>query len=77
MLELETGELVVTMNTGVTAPNQHIKLLAVFDAQVERGLRHFGLSPATRGALNATNPDAEIEEFDDFLAGRPTVEAKD
>jgi phage terminase small subunit len=65
--ELDAGAIVVTLANHTTAPNQHFKALAQIEAQIERGVRHFGLSPATRGALKADRPGAESEEFDDFL----------
>jgi P27 family predicted phage terminase small subunit len=75
--EIETVPIINKLVNGTITINQHFKALEIVDKEIERGIRHFGLSPATRGALNAVSPDSEIEEFDDFLAGRPTVEAPD
>ena len=73
--ELETSPLIIDLHNKTKTINLHFKALEIVEAQIERGIRHFGLSPAARGALKAANPDAEIEEFDDFLANRPTSES--
>lgn len=66
--EIEEGGILTTLNDGKTsALNQHFKALHQVEAQVERGVRHFGLSPASRGALKADRPGTESDELDALL----------